>query len=423
MNPRTSIGVEIEVNSFNRRLETSMQRDVWSTAPEHCGTELRSVPCATPGAIKKLVRSLEKMNIAAGQTPGFQNTGTHIHIDFLKDVKKDSVDIGLKRINSLLVDGRYSNPTGSGKKYYWISPDGATWSKPKDYLSYLGASNIRPDTASRVAMESRYLISVKRFLTLGIRFAHALFGLQHPDRRFNKYCHTLAYWSEDLLNACKSIHEICHHPNLLQGHRRHMFNLMAFPKYGTVEIRMIRGSLSPDELWPQIFLFGKMAKLAKSKDPLPASVGNLVLDITALFDACEIHGKIRRTLTDMFSQNVSHKGFNIRCYRCEAYDHHGRYTDYGLSRGVCGGCMRYAFCAWCNIEISRRSKIDHLKLDDKLAGGRYLCEGCFRGGVNIDWMMTREKKMDVTYIMGEPVGSGVSSSGPFGLRTMDVIFS
>lgn len=420
MTPRTSIGVEIEVNRFNRRLETSMSRSVWSTAPEHCGMELKSVPCGTPGEIKKLVRSLEKMNIAAGDTPGFENTGTHIHIDFLKDIKLEKYDLGLKRINAAYINGRYLNPTGSGKKYYWISPDGSIWSKPKDYASYVGANGVNPSTASRIQADSRYLNAVKRFLALGIRFANPLFGLQHPDRRFNKYCHTLAFWSEETLFSCRSIHEICHHPNLLQGHRRHMFNLLAFPKYGTVEIRMVRGSLSPDELWPQIFLFGKMAKLAKSSEQLPNPSGNIVVDFTTLLDACDIHGKMRRSLMDAFSKNSSVKTFNIRCYRCERYDHFGNYSDFGLSRGVCNHCIAYTTCAYCGNESEKSSS---QKLDDRLSGGRYLCASCLRVGVNVDWVLNQEKRLGSVHILGEPVGSGVGENGPIGLGRMIALFS
>jgi hypothetical protein len=423
MVPKTSIGVEIEVNNFNRRLSTSMDATLWSTADEHCGTEMRTVPCKTPGAIKQLVRSLDRMHITAGETPGFDNTGTHIHIDFLRDVDGDALSRGLKRMNSERIEGRYKNPTGTDKKYYWLSPDGNVWAKPKDYASYLGSSNLSPEMASRVDRQSRYLSSVKRFLSLGIRFSHSLFGLQHPDRRFNKYCHTLAYWSEDKLAACKSVQDIINHPNLLQGHRRHMFNVMAFPKYGTIEVRMIRGTLAPDQLWPQIFLFGKMARLAKSEETLPQTSGNIFVDFGILLDACDIHGKMRRRLTEMFTTNASIKGFNLRCYRCEIYDHFDRFADYGLSRPVCHSCgtRDFIYCASCGVEEIRERCHDS-KLDDTIDGGRYLCRSCY-GSVNLDRLLEKEKSDGVLHIMGVAVGSGFDESGPVGLRRMRAIFS
>lgn len=423
MNPKTSIGVEIEVNDFNRRLETTMAKDVWSTVAEHCGTELRSIPCRTPGAIRKLVRSLDRMSIAAGTTPGFDNTGTHIHIDFLKDVDGVETTKLLKRINSTRnAEGKYSNPVGTDKKYYWLSPDGNLWAKPKEYASFVGSANLTPDAASRSQKDSRYLTSVKRFLVLGVRFANTIIGLQHPDRRFNKYCHTLAYWSEAKLAETKSIHEIIHHPNLLQGHRRHMFNVMAFPKYGTIEVRIIRGTLSPDDLWPQIFLFGKMAKLAKSEEALPQTSGNLFVDFGVLLDACDIHGKMRRSLTDTFSKNAAIKGFSVRCYRCERYAHFGQFSDYGLSRPVCHRCTsEYALCAMCGNEDSRY-RLTESKLDDCLDGGRYLCRHCY-STQNIVQLLDREKAGGLVNILGVPIGSGVDINGPVGLRRMSAIFS
>ena len=422
MNPKTSIGVEIEVNEFNRRLETTMAKDMWSTVPEHCGTEFRSIPCPTPTAIRKLVRNLDRMNIAAGDTPGFDNTGTHIHIDFLKDMDGSDTAKALKRINSARRDGKYTNPIGTEKKYYWLSPDGNMWAAPKDYAAYIGATGLTPAIAARIQKKSRYLTSVKRFLLLGIRFSPTLFGIQHPDRRFNKYCHTLAYWNEAHLENAKSIQEIISHPNLLQGHRRHMFNVMAFPKYGTVEVRMIRGTLSPDDLWPQIFLFGKMAKLAKSEDKLPQTSGNLFVDFGILLDACAVHGKMRRSLTDMFSKNASIKGFNVRCYRCERFSHFGQFSDYGLSRPVCQHCTsEYALCALCGQE-DVRSRLQASKLDDCLDGGRFLCRGCY-STQNIVQLLDKEKAQGIIHLLGQPVGSGFDNNGPIGLRRMSAIFS
>lgn len=414
VNKITSVGLEIEVNHLTAGLRESVNKNLWTIASEHCGRELRSVPCRGPTEIRRLIRSIEEMQKWSSYA-GFDNAGTHIHIDFLRDCKTDVSVSSLRRKSANKVGDIYVNPTGSGKKYYWISPDGACWSSPKAFTSYSMAGFESPAQASRSRKLNKASISVKRFLALGIRFADCLTALQHPDRRFNKYCHSLADWDEELLFSVKSISEICNHQNLLQGHRRHAFNPLAFEKYGTVEIRMLKASLNPMEIWAQIFLFTRMAELAKSEDGLPSPIGRVTVDFCLLLDACDIHGRIRRQLLTMFNRNMCEKNFNIRCFRCEKFRHQSGFTDIGLSRGLCEYCSIYNFCVACKNAMIKTDK-DACQLDHN----RFLCSYC---SVRKNDYRDIEKSRKSMLSYGDKVGSGFDELGFKALRRMRAIFT
>lgn len=422
MNRTTSIGLEIEVNNFDFKMERELDGSLWSTATEHCGVEIRSVPCKGPHQIRRLMSSLKEMERWSNRA-GFNNAGTHIHIDFLRDL--DPSRMGeLKRKNAdRLADGTFANPTGTGKKYYWVDANGTRFARPSDYAAYVGKSFNSPIEAFKSRKSSAALLSVKRFLALGIRFSDVIMALQHPDRRFNKYCHTIGDWDEDLLFKARSVSEICSNRNLAQGHRRHAINALAFNKYGTIEIRVIKASLSYDLIWPQIFFFTRMASLAKSSDGLPESTGKVTVDFQVLMDACDIHGKIRRSLTDTLKKNLDMPNFNIRCYSCDTFTHHGNYIDIGLSRGLCFDCVydRY-YCVRCKASRSRHeTNLSSRKLDNMIEKGRYLCESCYRNCLAD--ILDYEKKHGVVYVHGEAVGSGFDSNGFKALRRMRALFS
>lgn len=410
---KVNIGVEIEINSTNGM---EIDNSLWVLEGEHCGYELRSYPCKTPGQIKRLIKSIEKMSNTSFGT--FDNTGTHIHIDFLNDANVSETD--LNRMTVLQnADGTWNNPLGTGKRYMWVCPSGELWKSPKDYLKSKGA--VIKDAEKYYIERGNFVESVKRFLLLGVRFADVLFAIQHPSRRFNKYCHTISGWDEDFLMACKTVHEICKSPRLLQMHRRHMFNPLAFRKFGTLEIRMIKGTLDHKEIWEQIFLFGKMAQLAKSNDYIPKSTKNgLNEDFVLLMGACKIHGKIRRRLTKRFKKysKANKKKWTARCFACEVQGLCKDFYDHGLSRPYCSMCHKnYTSCIYCGYNLPRGSGY---LFDNKLEDGRYLCNGCSTSGVKKK--IKNAEKTGILYLMGQQIGSGVDSKGLTALRRMRAIF-
>jgi hypothetical protein len=424
MNRTTSIGLEIEVNQFTHRMQDELDRSLWQTANEHCGIELRSVPCRGPLQIRRLMDSIKQMEKWSRQC-GFDNAGTHIHIDFLRDLDPKSVNLGaLKRKNAeRMASGSFDNPTGTGKKYYWVTPDGSQFARPSDYAAYLGQSFERPADAFRSRKVTSALVAVKRFLSLGVRFADPIIALQHPDRRFNKYCHSVADWDEKLLNDARSVSEIANHKNLAQKHRRHMINVMAFEKYGTIEIRVIKASLSPEKLWPQIFLFTRMAALAKSDVVLPKATGKVTVDVQTLMDACDIHGKVRRSLLDAFRESMDTPHFSIRCYGCDAYAHQGNYIDIGLSRGLCFNCAHDDyFCVHCKSHRPRwEDGLKNRKLDNMIEKGRYLCQPCYNN--HLADILVAEKRHGIIYSHGDKVGSGFDANGFRALRRVRALFT
>ncbi len=191
--PKVNIGIEIELNSNGG---ITVDKQLWTLISEHCGYELKSHPCKTPGQIKRLLKSIEVMSKETQTT--FNNTGTHIHIDFLNDIIVSPSDLDRLQVQRN-DDGTWENPLGNGKRYMWVSTDGVLWKAPQDYLKSRGALIKAPNTG--YVGRGRYVESVKRFMLIGVRFADVLFAMQHPTRRFNKYCHSIAGWDEDLLRA------------------------------------------------------------------------------------------------------------------------------------------------------------------------------------------------------------------------------
>jgi hypothetical protein len=410
--PKVHIGIEIEVNHING---VTVDQKKWQVDGEHCGFELRSAPCKSPGEIRTLLKSIEQMGKNATTT--FENTGTHLHIDFLND---NNVSVGdLSRLQAPVDEaGLYLNPLGTGKRYFWSSPDGAFWASPKDYMN-VRAPHIKPNLA--YVNRGKYVDSVKRFLLLGKRFANVLFGLQHPCRRFNKYCHTIAHWDEEILMATKTVAEICGSPKLLQSHRRHMFNPMAFQKFGTVEVRMIMGTLDYQDIWEQIYLFGKMAQLAKSDNYIPVSTGSIMGDFFVLMGACGIHGKMRHRLEARFTTSIqSPLGlWTARCFKCEEKKRIDLMFDFGLSRPICGECCSYnQWCAWCGYGMASETGYS---FDFKCSTGeRYLCRGCHKMGARKEIKIA--EKDGTLCVMGTRIGCGSDENGPMTLRSLNEIF-
>ena len=145
---------------------------------------------------------------------------------------------------------------------------------------------------------------------------------------------------------------------------------------------MIKGTLNHEEIWEQIFLFGKMAQLAKSDDYIPASTGNgIIQDFLLLMGACKIHGKMRSRLEKVFNNySKPHSSrWTALCFNCEGKYPCSEMYDYGLSKPYCTNCHEaYAYCAYCGYNMNRRHA--H-KLDNRMVGGRFLCDGCNTMGV------------------------------------------
>jgi hypothetical protein len=423
--PPISVGVEIEVNAINQSLRSSVDWDLWEQAGEHCGVELRTSPCRGIGGLKKLKKSLEKMGKSKGaKACGFNNAGTHLHIDFLTENAPKDDSLVLKR-KAAPTDhfGDYYNPFGNGKKWYWVTSDGRKWESPAAYR--MSAS--RRGTSARVAYNKtpdNILNGVKRFFILGIRFADVLFAIQHPDRRFNKYCHTIEGWDEKLVKKAKSVGEIATHPNLQQNHRRHMFNAMAFRKWGTIEIRMLKASLDADEIWAQMMLFTRLARLARTKKvKLPKATGMITKDFTTLINFAGMHGKYRKVLVDVFGRNIRVKQFRCFCFRCYREYRQTEFYDYGLSRAVCRGCHTNAACVMCSRALRRDVISNKHRIDDLVEGGRWLCKYCF-SDENIKSVRTSaKKKRGSVSILGATIGSGYDEQGMRQLRRMRELFT
>lgn len=411
--PKISIGIEIEMNS---RDGISWDTNRWSLDNEHCGFELRSIPCKSPTEIRGLIKSIKKMGQDARTT--FDNTGTHIHIDFLNDSNVSTLD--LIRLQSVKRDnGTWDNALGTGKRFIWVSDDGTLWSAPKVYMA-ARAAHISPIEA--YGKPGRYAESVRRFFLLGKRFSDVLFGLQHPSRRFNKYCHSIEGWNETILMSTSTVQEICESSKLLQMHRRHMFNALSFRKFGTIEIRMIQGSLDYREIWEQVYLFGKMAQLSKSNDDIPKSTGNIAADLLILMGACGIHGKMRRRLNmrRIKQSSLDISKWTARCYNCERIESIENISDYGLSRPMCATCVaRYIFCSWCGYNSYREGNFQR-EIDKKIPGGRYICGSCEEVGA--PRILKSGEKDGSLWIMGTRIGCGTDKNGPTALRRMRKAF-
>lgn len=421
--PKTSIGLEIEINGMTRELEIYVDWNLWGAAAEHCGRELRTKPCVGISGLTHLRKSLISMEKGAEHVT-FDNAGTHIHIDFLNDIASNNAS-QLQRKAAKYRNNKYINPTGSGKKWYWIDPSGKYWSSPKGWIEKT-ATNTKPHPNSvyeRTGVYKRQLLNVKRFMAIGIRFADTLFALQHPDRRFNKYCHSLASWNEDLMFKMTSVRSIAVHPNLQQRHRRHMFNLLSFAKWGTVEVRMIKASLNTEEIWAQIVLFTKMARMAKLNIGLPEATGRITTDFTILLNFCNIHGKYRKILVNMFNENISQKQFWCYCFRCYERYRQTEVYDYGLSRPVCRHChQNHAVCIHCGRLINRSTAPLKLKMDDAIDGGRFICSHCYEH-IGKRHIRAIETAGGFCKALNANVGSGFSKHGMRQLRKMRELFT
>lgn len=414
----TSIGVEIEVNHLTAELYESIDWKLWKRDVEHCGTELRSIPCRGSVEIKRLVDSIAKFE-GDRQDVGFHNAGTHIHFDFLNNTGANAGQLLKRHSSRRHADGRWLNPFNNGRRWFWTDDQGNRWESPAHYRISNGI-NINKKTAN-TNTPTHILNSVKRFICIGIRFADVLLSLQHPDRRVNKYCHSIAGWKEEDVLDAKCVADIVNHPSLAQGHRRLMINPLSFEKWGTLEIRMIKASIEVDDVWPQIFLFGKMAALAKDTCAIPMPTGKIPVDFGILLDICGIHGRMRRRLTDQFRENFGHKGFKCICYNpnCTHYARHEEFTDYGLSRLLCRNCSSSAWCANCGQQMLRHKKN---LIDDKIEGGRYLCSGC-QSFMKIDTLLAAEEDGNFLTSLGIKVGSDFDNDGFKTLRRMHGIFS
>lgn len=413
----TSIGIEIEINRFTDKLRSSFDPKLWKSDNEHCGVELRSVPCRGPVEIKKIINSIAKMQKVAGKC-GFDNAGTHIHIDFIPPPKQDNPRKAedLTTIDSSTIDKYWCEdcdewheeddpqyPFGPDvKKYFLDKKSGKYFQTPEDYIRAWRPKKEKGKNIYRSEKKSHEHIvrSVKRFMTIGVRFAPVLFAIQLPERRLNKYCHTIQYWDEKYLDSCKSIAQICEHPALLKKHRRHMFNPLSFSKFGTVEVRMIHASFDYKEIWTQIFLFGKLAKLAKSDNEIPKSTGNAAADFVNLMGAAGIRGKARRRLSDMIKSREATVA-TCRCYICYNASKSPDFYHVGLSRTICIGCYnKYYWCCYCGIRQNKNDGHTMVKVSKRgNPGGRWACANCAKDSKRKTFQKT-ESKYKSKYFMG-----------------------
>lgn len=432
MGHETSIGVEIEINTFSRELRAAMDPSLWKTGDEHCGVELRSVPCAGPAAIRDIVRSLTKMHDAdPSGACGFNNAGTHIHIDFIPtpDQKNPRSEKDLERIDTQIpevwkcqyCDEEHEEPRPNpfpGNQYYYKDNSGSTWRTPQEYIRAWKPK--KPDPVSvwtdKTGKYPEILESVKRYMLIAKRYAHVLFAIQKPERRFNKYCHTVEYWDEAALLACKSIQEVCEHSALAGNHRRIMLNPLAFRKYGTMEVRMIAASLDANELWAQIFLFGKLARLAKSNKVIPTPTGVVGLDFLTLMNAAGVHGRVRRCLSSLISERKA-EFVPTRCSCCNHEGDSRHAVDFGLSRPVCSKCTAsFWWCDFCGTRIVNGDNENGVTFDDtRGAKHRVSCRGC---SSRIKEMMKDEVSRRGRFVMGAFVGSGIDAKGNVVTRRM-----
>lgn len=407
----TSIGIEIEVNHLPFDLRNSIDWSLWGRDAEHCGIELRSIPFRGFSGIRAMRKSLQAIEKSpSAKYAGFNNAGTHIHIDFAGPESAPP----LKRKAAKAIIGGYDSP--SGKKWYWVSPDGAVWASPSDYRIHRGSAPSEQYNKTG----DKLLLSVQRFFAIGIRFADTLFALQHPDRRVNKYCHSIENWDEKTLFSARSIAEIAEHPQLQQMHRRHMFNAMAYKRWGTIEVRMIRATLDSDELWAQICLFSKLAAAAKDLERgIPEAKGNISVNFVSLLNFANINGKNRKVLTNMFNRNSSQSEFYCRCFRCHSYLIQQNFVDIGMSRVVCRGCFELC-CENCSRYIGHADASANLKVDNLVEGGRYVCGDCSKTKDN--YANSYERRGFHT-VAGMRLGSGFDKFGMRQLRRMRELFA
>jgi hypothetical protein len=423
----TSIGIEIEINRFNNRILSALDKTLWKTQDEHCGSELKSVPCRGPVEIRRIIKSIEAFDKADPlKSCGFNNAGVHIHIDFIPPPQQDNPR---KAEDLTLIDSSKPEkfwceecnrhheddpqlPFGKKFKiYYSHEKTGSYFKTPDDYIRAWRPKKPNPGKVYIDKTNHRTLLEdVKRFMTIGVRFAPLLFALQQPERRLNKYCHTIQYWDEALLSKCKSISDICEHPALLNKHRRHMLNPMAFSKFGTMEVRMIAGTLDPKEIWTQIYLFGKLARLAKSRDEIPESTNHVASDFVNLMSAARIHGKMRRRLAGMIKDRQA----NIvlcRCFVCYEAGDSPTYTHMGLSRTICSPCMgKLMFCDYCGNRYNHDDNVMTITGRKGKKRGRLKCSYCSESKIGTKTDIERIFKC--TYIMGKPIqNSGIDEEG------------
>lgn len=420
----TSIGVEIEVNTLNRVLRSAMDTSIWKTGEEHCGAELRSVPCAGPSAIRDLILSLSKMHDAdpTGQC-GFSNAGTHIHIDFIPtpNQKNPRSEKDLTRVDTEIpetwrcqyCDLDHEEPRPNpfpGNRYYYKDNSSSSWRTPQEYFRAWKPK--KPEPMAVWADQKKYpeiLESVKRFMLIAKRFSHVIFAIQKPERRFNKYCHTVEHWNESILMGCKTIQEVCEHSALANNHRRIMLNPLAFRKYGTMEVRMIAATLDANELWVQIFFFGKLARLAKSNKEIPVPTGNISIDFLLLMNAAGIHHRVRRCLGAFISERKS-EILPTRCVQCNHEGDSRDAIDVGLSRPLCRKCFTsFWYCDFCGVRIVS-GDVENGKVfeDSRGASGRVACIGCY---VNSKELMKQEIDRHGRFMMGAFVGNGLGPTG------------
>jgi hypothetical protein len=386
---RTSVGFEIEVNQSVKAPKG------WQIDSEHCGVELKSPPLRSPRQILGALRAIDK--VPKSDTT-FDNAGVHIHFDFLNDATSEVLE---RRTSKLIHPGSYLSPLGTNKKYFWVDANGGHWNSPADHRLAL-ASKASPEKAW-YTKDSKVTESVKRFCEMGVTFWHIMSLLQHSDRLYNKYCHNLGNWDLDKLRGCRSVEEICNHPNLLQGHRRHAINPMAIRKYGTVEVRIVKGSLSAREIWLQTYFWGKVVKLAKSVGkplPQPTSPRNILDDAWIFLDAIGAHGKMagrlmERIMQPRFSPPIA------KCYKCSNNCMVSDLIDIGLSRGLCVNCAAKKLCVVCGGHLSSMNACE-VRNATYISGygKRYACSFCDTSNLN------KLENAGVVYIGGTGIGSG-----------------
>lgn len=417
----TSIGIEIEVNRLGRDLRAAMDGSLWKVGDEHCGTELRSVPCAGPTQIREIVKSLSKMhNADPNGACGFNNAGVHIHIDFVptpnqvnprKEADLEKIDTSTPEVwmcQYCNEEHEEPKPNPYGTQFYFKDNAGGTYRTPQDYIRAWKPKKPEPAQVYGDQINHRDILeSVKRFMIISKRFAPVLFAIQKPERRFNKYCHTVEYWDEDIINRAASIQALCEHVNLAGNNRRIMVNPLSFRKYGTVEVRMIAATLDANELWAQIFLFGKLARLAKSKNNIPASTGNVALDFVTLMNAAGIHGRVRRCLSALIAERKA-TTLPTRCFCCNNEQTSRDVVDFGLSRPICNTCVAtYNQCDFCGQKF-HRDNAGISKFKDHRGTERMVCEYCVN---KKQALLNQEKNQNGRFIIGAFIGNGLDEKG------------
>lgn len=411
---RTSVGLEIECNYLSGFLVDRLSKD-WDIVGEHCGHEFRSKPCHTPSDVRNLIR---KVRLTSKQVNGvgFENAGNHIHLNFAGSPS----DVKRKFAKKDKENGGYKNPTGvKHRRVYWTNGE-KYWITLDSYLR----SRFGPlQYISTDAEDPEMLLDIKRFMVLGSRFADLLLCMQHPSRRFNKYCHTISDWSEERMLRALSIREIVISNYFQINHRRIMFNAKSFSKFGTVEARMMAATFDWKEVWAFMLLLMRMGELAKLRCALPMSSGDIRTDFRLLMDACGIRGKSRRLLESKLIISLSTKQFLCRCSNlgCERVHRQENFIDLGLSRPLCMGCNETMFfCAKCGrrctLSLSRGELIDN-----KPGYDRYICNDCL-SYISKEGLISIENQENVIFSAGIKIGSGFDENGFNALRRMREIF-